>query len=383
MTTTADTPSSQTSPEATKALNLLRSLPAADLKVIRAKLKPEQKFPIPRTPAGGIAESLELDDMFEAFMERNQDDWVSIPGRYYFSKIGNCFYKEWCKENNLPCDHGTDPNTCLTCRFDAGKSEPGHAVEEYLQFMMEQVYVKGKPGSVLKDMRISDAVEVECEDAKGKLVKETIHIVGKTDMLVMGDNFEILEFEELKTPIYWPKVKNAFMKAHGKVAPLFLAGVEEPQRSDGIVNLGNALQLAVGVHILRKNGLKVRKVSLIYMSRERYRDYVKIIFSEKEVEYLYDLAVWWMTEHHANVRSGKPPLPQFMMGWECDYCPFNARCSARNKKDGLKREIHPIVVGLDKRLQEANGAQDEPSDNEQGLMRAEANGFDKSSHGQD
>lgn len=364
MTPAAVTPSAPTtepkaSPELTKALNFLRSLPPEDLKALRAKLRPEQAFSVPRTPAGGIAESLEIDDILEIMMQRDEDRSI-YPGRYYFSKIFSCFRKEGWKEQRRACDHGIDDlEKCETCRFDAGKSEPGHASEDHLQHLMEQVYTKGKPGSVLKDMRISVALEAECEDKDGKGVVETIYIIGKTDTLVMGDNFEVLEFNELKTPIFWPAKKNAFIKTHGKVVPLFLAGIEEPTCNDGIVNVNNAIQLAVGVHILRKNGLKVRKVSLTYMSRERYRDYVKILFTEAEVEFLYNLAVWWTTEFHAMVKRGVFP-PLFFMGYECRNCPFQEQCVKECAENGETRKIHPSMVGINDRLAEANGSPPRP-----------------------
>lgn len=341
----------------TKALNFLRSLPPEDLKVIRAKLKPQPKTPVPRTPGGGIAEAMEIDDLLEAFNER-EEDRTNYLNRYYFSKIVNCFFKEWCKDNGFPCDHGMEIDACLECRFDPGNAQPGNAVEDRLQVIMEQVYTKGKPGSVLKDMRLTDALEVECEDPDGKTVQETIYINGKTDMLQMGDNFDINEFTELKTPIFWPSKKKSFLKTNNKIVPLFLAGVEEPERPDGITNINNLVQLAFGVHVLRRKGMTIKKVALVYMNRERYREYIKILLSDADVEFLYELGVWWTTEYHSYIRSGKVPPPQFFMGYECRNCPVAARCEERNKADGLKKAIHPVMLGLNKRMAEANAAKE-------------------------
>lgn len=341
-------------PELTKALKFLATLSESDRKTARLKLRDPQKFPVPRTPAGGIAEAMEWDDMLEAQMERSKDDWESFAGRYYFSKIVNCFRKERYTDTDTPCDHGSLPKVCLECRFDEGNSAPGNAVEEKLQQIMENVYVKGKPGAVLKDMRISDPIEVECETESGETIRETIYILGKTDMLTMGDNFEVLQFDELKTPMYWPAKKAGFIKTHGKIVPLFLAGIEEPETPNGIVNINNAVQLAIGVQILRKNGLKVRKVALTYMNRERYREHVKILFNEEETKFLYDLGVWWTQEYHAFIRSGKLPPALFFMGWECRNCPFANRCTEQEKADGSKKKIHPAMVGLNARMAKAS-----------------------------
>jgi len=326
-------------------------LPTTDLKPTKT-----ERFPVPRTPAGGLAHSMSLDDIYEAKMERDQRDWTPFPGRYYFSKIGSCFRKEWLKEKGTFCNHDRHPDICPECRFDAGKSEPGHAVEFWIEKLMEEVYTKGKGGSVLKDMRISEAIPVPQTDPKDPSTG-FIHLVGKTDMLVMGDNFRVLEFMELKTAVFWKQNKTAFAEQYGKSVPLALAGIEEPEVPNGLANVNNALQLAVGVKILRNAGLTVDIASLIYMSRERYRDYVRILLSEKDVDYLHDWSVEWLLRHHENVQSDEAPAPEFMMGYECRNCPFSNQCNEIAQERGETRHISPMMVGLNARLAEANGAE--------------------------
>lgn len=337
------------SPQVTRIVETFGALDPADQKQILAAIsrKPALKFPVPRTMAGGIAESMSIDDVLEAFMEREQDDWTPYPGRYYFSKIGNCFLKEWAKEKGWLCDHGMKENVCSTCRFDAGKSAPGHAAEYWLQNLMEQVYTKGKPGSVLKDIRISKEIRAS--------KTEVIYLVGKTDMLVVGDNFVVKEFMELKTAVFWKREKTEFAKKHGKNAPLFFAGIEEPKRPGGLANLNNALQLAVGVKVLRDAGIKVELASLVYMSRERYRDYVRILLSDTDVDYLFDWSVEWLLRHHENVKSDTPPAPEFMMGYECRNCPFAVQCDRLCKETKQTRQISSMVVGINQRLAETSG----------------------------
>lgn len=312
----------------------------AAVQELAAQLKGPRTSLVPRTDAGGLAESLDIDAILEAFMAAEKRDWVPLPGRYYFSKIANCFRKEWFKEKGYLCDHNVLPDDCETCRFDAGKAEPGHATEYWLQVLMEEVYTKGKGGAVLKDLRISKSIPAG---------KETVYLSGKTDMMVMGDNMVVKEFTELKTAVFWKDSKTQFGKKHGKSVPLFMAGIEEPERTSGFANLNNAVQLAVGVQILRDNGITVEQASLIYMSRERYRDYLRILLSESDVKFLAEWADAWIVRHHQNLKSKTPPAPEFCMGYECRNCPFTKAC----KDAGGKRVISPEVVGINARLEAA------------------------------
>lgn len=354
MATTTPEITLKASPEATKILNLLRTVPEAVRSEVKAKLDPATppRFPVSRTAAGGIEDAMPLDQILEANWDLSQAEWAAratsaSKKRFNFSKIGTCFLQAWLKEkgvagdDGLPLDH---PDSQF--RFAPGNSEPGHATEDHVQYLMEQVYAKGKPGAVQKDIRMSEALQVEGLDEKGEPVVQTIYVSGKSDIVIMGDNLEIIDFMELKSPIMWPRKKTAFIEKYGKAVSLNIAKIEEPAEPNGIVNLNNALQLAIGVHILRKNGIRIKKVTLLYVNRERYAEHVAILLSPAEVRELYDLAVWWITEHYSHLCQDTPPDPHFFMGYECKRCPVTARC----KSLGGERKIHPIVPGLNERM---------------------------------
>lgn len=365
MSATAVTPSPKV-PETVRLLNELRRLKPEERKEISRKLaeKPPSQFEVPRTASGGIGDVLSLDDLLERLAEINsEEDRFERPGRYYASKIGKCFRQEWMREKLVMPDDGlplTDPKS--NYRFDPGNFAPGNATEDHIRYLREKVYSKGKPGAVLKDVRISKAIQVEIEGADGKVSTETIHAIAKSDDVIVGDNLEILDFTEMKSPIFWPKKKQYFMEKYGKTVPLSLIGIEEPTRTDGLVNVNNALQLCLGAQILADSGRAPRRVTLIYVNRERYREHIQILLAPPEVKFLYEFAIWWMTEHHLNLKSATPPASQFFMGYECKptSCPFAQRCAALDKKDGRVKHIHPSMVGLNARLEAANAENQPP-----------------------
>jgi len=321
-----------------------------------------------RTEAGGIAEYPSLDEVLDEMNRRNT--WKGKPGRYYFSAMMKCFRQAWYKEKGIPCDCGKDPDQCPEHRFDAGKSEPGKSTEDGIRRMYAEVLNFGLvDGPILNDQRFSVPIDVEWEDEvmdeagkwRREKRRERVHIIGKSDLLVQGDNQSILAFTEIKSPIsaFKRKMTDLTTAMGSKVVPLSVAGVTEPENPDGVCSLSQLVQLAIGVKVLKEQGRAPHTARLITVSRSQYRDHIEVLVSPEEIDHLYDLAVWWTTEHHVNLQFDEPPAPRFFEGWACRYCAFAKRCKDQAKKDGVALTMHPVVPGLQRRLDALHGPSEE------------------------
>lgn len=330
----------------------LRRLKPEQRAEIAAKLMPPKEpslFEVPRNAAGGITHTLVFDEALERYNEI-ANSWRGKENRYYFSNIGQCFRKKWFEAKGIMADDGLPPRDIKSkYRFDPGKSEVGNAMEARFQYILEQVY---GAGSILKNVRMSEEIKLPKDDGS----VESIFVAGKSDQLVVGDNLDILNFYEVKAPEHWPDRKKSFVNRYGKIVPLHIAGIEEPMRSEGIANINQLLQLAAGVHMLRKKGLSPQETTLFYVDRSNMRNHIEIKLSHEDAEFLHDFGIWWIMEHHTNLRSDIPPEPQYFMGWECRLCPFAQRC----KSVGGQRRVHDNMIGINAQLATANGRDDTP-----------------------
>lgn len=327
----------------------LLQLPTGQRRALLDSIKERRLFS--RDPAGGVSKVLSLKDELEEYSRIRGEDFADRAGRYHFSSMGMCFRRRWYEGKGRLCDCGNDPRICPTHRFAPGRAEPGNAVENHFRLMQESVYAGGKEGTVLKDVRFSEAIPVPLGDG----TTEDIHLAGRSDPMIVGDNLRIRRFTEVKTPFSWPDKKRSFVKSHGHSVPLALARIDVDGR--GLVNLNQALQLCAGVHIMAKHGNPPERIVLVYADRGDFDNHLEIVITLPEAEVLHDFAVWWATEHHLNLKDDRPPPPQFMMGWECNRsCPFPGQCL----NDGGKRALHPAVIDINGRLDAANEAQPAP-----------------------
>jgi hypothetical protein len=287
---------------------------------------------------GGIQNVLPLSDALDAFGEKKDHDWTPAPNRYYFSGTMSCFRKSWFKQMNrlakqaaLPEPYPEDPDN----EYETGNSEAGNAVEQHLIAIWKRLY--GFEGAVLKDVRFSLSVETDFGP---------IMITGKSDPIIIGDNLDVLEFNEVKSALFWAKKHTSVTEKYGRVVPLSLVGVDSPDEA-GPANVNNVAQLALGASILAKKGMAPKKTVLTYVSRSNFEDNLQILLSPKDIEFFARLAEWWVVEHHADLQKKEtPPEPQFFMGYECKYCSFADACL----KAGGTKTIHPIMRGLNERL---------------------------------
>lgn len=316
-----------------------------------------------KNEAGGFSRMPSLDEMLDEISEN--DDYETRPGSYHFSNLMRCFRWQWYKLKDTPCDCGVPIKQCKTHRFDAGKSKPGVAAEDGIRKLYADILNYGRhDGPILNDVRFSIPIEVtwveEEESTKkpGKYIarnkKQTVYLTGKSDTLIQGDNGTIIGFTELKTPIneFFPKKITNLTEAYGtKRLPLTLAGIQEPDNPKGVVSLHQLTQAGVGMKVLELHGRKPEMGVLQTVSRSNWRDHIEVVITPEEWSFLYDLAVWYVKEAHINAQFDEPPAPEFFLGWECGYCPFNARCAAENKRSGQERVIHPTVPGLQGRIE--------------------------------
>jgi hypothetical protein len=320
-----------------------------------------------KNEAGGISRMPTLDEVLDEITDA--DDYEQRPGAYHFSNLMRCFRWQWYKQRGQPCGHGLPVKECKTCRFDGGKSEPGHAAEAGIRKVYAQVLNRGNPdGPILNDMRFSIPIEVtwveeeESQKKPGKYIarnkKQTVYLTGKSDTLIQGDNGTIIGFTELKTPAneFFPKKITKKTEAYGtKRLPLTLAGIQEPDNPDGCVSLHQLTQAGVGMKVLEVNGRKPETGVLQTVSRSNWRDHIEVVLTPEEWSFLYDLAVWYVKEMHINAQFDEPPAPEFFLGWECGFCSYAGACAEENKRTGQDRVIHPTVPGIQGRIEALHG----------------------------
>ncbi len=321
--------------------------------------------------AGGIVQVPSLDEVLDEIARL--DTWQDKENHYYFSAVLKCFRRMWYEGRGVPCDHGLAIRECKICRFDPGKSEPGHATEQHIRALFSRVLNYGKPdGPVLNDVRFSVPVPVEwsyeeeSQKKPGKYIvrtkQATVYIVGKSDTIIAGDNLTVKQFEENKSPIFsFPaKARRLSEKLGTKRIPLSLAGITEPDDPEGVVSLNQVTQLAIGCKILETRGTPPETAILRTVDRGNYRDHIEVVVTSEEWNFLYDLAIWWVKEHHSNLQFDEPPEPQFFAGYECKYCPVQKRCADDNRRLGQERVIHPVVPGISARIEALHAGKEEP-----------------------
>lgn len=336
----------------TAMLEHVRKLTAEERQALLKEMRAPTKWDVPRDPgSGGILASIPFDAALEGYAAKRQDEWTPRAGRHYFSGLGRCFRWAWLKQKGVLCDCGFKIDLCPKHRFAPGKAEGGNGAERAFQYVLEQHYASGFEGTILKNIRFSEPVEITPDDGEPYVD----HACGRSDQILVGDNLRILNFWELKTPFFWKRKFDEIVDAMGRVVPLGTALIEDSgDAPNGVVNLNQVLQLAAGAYIMRQNGNQPNQVTLVYMDRSNYGNHLEILLSPDDVEFLHTFAIWWITEHSLNLRDDMPPPSQFFMGWECGYCPFAAQCSALDKKLGKKRTIHPAMVGINDRLAATN-----------------------------
>lgn len=309
--------------------------------------------------AGGISRLPTLDEVLDEITD--VDDYETKPNAYHFSNLMRCFRWQHYKGNKRPCDHGLQVNECKVCRFDAGKSKPGVATEAGIRQLYAEILNHGKvEGPILNDMRFSIPIEVsweeeeESEKKPGKYIvrnrKQVVVLSGKSDTIIQGDNGRIIGFTELKTPFtenFSKEIKNLTKSYGTKRLPLTIAGI----KPEGVVSLNQLVQAAVGMKALELNSRAPETGVLQTVSRSNYRDHIEIVITPEEWNLLYDMAIWYVKELHIDMQFDEPPAPEFFLGWECGLCPFKAACAEENKRTDQQRVIHPIVPGLQGRLE--------------------------------
>lgn len=320
---------------------------------VQAPEPPKPSAPIPERDeeSGALVNTLTLDELMAAFKAKRSDHKYR-PNRYYFSKLAICFLKAWFQEKGVP----EDPNTPI---YEDGDSEAGNAIEERIIHMLRSVY--GYEGTVLKNIRFSEPVHFEVEGPDGKVSKATVFIIGRTDPIIIGDNFQFLDFFEIKSAKAWSKPK-AYMEnmLARKEIPLRLAQIESPD-SEGAASINHLVQLAIGCKILRDRGLNPAKKRLLYVDRVNMNRNVSVLLTDAEVDYLYDLGVMWTQQHHANLQSDQPPAPQWFMKWECGYCAYDKRCATVCATTKQRRAVHPAMIGINERIAATNKSAPKPN----------------------
>lgn len=302
--------------------------------VVAVKVPEEKKVriaPKRHEASGALIGTLTPDETLQAYTEEKRKDWKDIPGRYYYSKLGVCFRKAWYEGKKVPRDPDAEP-------YEDGDSEAGNAAEEHYITILRSVY--GEEGTILKNVRFSMPIVVE----KGR----TIYIIGRSDPIIVGDNFRILEFTEMKSKKGWPYNFTNFVKAFGKEVPLAAAKVQAGK--EGLISINHLIQLSIGVKVLRDQGMKTEKKRLFMVDRNNWSSNLSILLSDAEVDFLYDIGVYWTQVHDGQLQHDKPPEPEFWMGWECGYCPFKGRCG----RDGGERRITEVMSSVNDNLAAAN-----------------------------
>ncbi len=316
--------------------------------------------------AGGISRMPTLDEVLDEVNAQN--DYEARPNSYHFSNLMRCFRWQWYKAKKVPCYHGQQPDECPTCRFDAGKAEPGVSTEDGIRRLYAKVLNWGRlDGPILNDVRFSIPIQVEWQEEEesekkpGKYIlrnrKTTVYLTGKSDTLIQGDNGRIIGFTEVKSPIFmFPKDITKKTNAFGtKRLPLTIAGIEEPDNPDGVVSLHQLTQAGVGMKVLEASGRAPETGLLQTISRANYRDHIEVVITPEEWNFLYEQAVWYVRENHINIQFDEPPAPEFFLGWECGYCPFQKACEDQNRRSGESRVIHPTVPGIQSRIEALHG----------------------------
>lgn len=340
--------------------------PTPTAEPVPVNVEPEE-LKVPRSRiTGGISDTLTLAESLRLFKKLDKEHWTPRPGRYYASMLMQCFRKRYYEAMNeraiakakssgtplvLPFPPEPSPDWS---DFTPGLAEPGNALERHLTAIWRRVY--GYEGVVLQDIRLTNEVVLQ-QDAEGTPT-ESIALVAKTDPMFVGDNFEVLELNELKSVKYqFPKKLQQWVEGSGGIRefPLSILGIQTPDKTEGAVNINNAVQLAIEAKILTDRGLAPRKTKLSYILSYNWDDHLVALFSPADIELLYNVGEWWAIEHHEHLKKDTPPAPNFFMGWECSGCMFRGNCDKRNAQTGEKRAAHPMMKGLNERLRVANG----------------------------
>lgn len=310
-----------------------------------------------------------LDEVLDEMNFRNESkerkERTERTNHFYFSAVFHCFRFAWLKGRGHKCNHGLVVKDCEACRFDSGDSEPGVATEERLRAMYAEVLNYGKPdGPILNDVRFSVPIPVEWQEEEesqkkpGKYIlrnkKSVAYLVGKSDTVIQGDNQRVVGFTELKTPRSYfvvDKITKLTRSLGTKRVPLTIAGIQEPQNPGGVMSLPQVAQLAIGAHVLRMQGRQPDLAVLQTVSRAKYREHLEVVVTPEEYEYLYTMALWWVREAHINNQFDEMPAPEFFTGYDCNVCPFSGACAEENKRTGQERVMHPIVPGIQARIE--------------------------------